>query len=54
MKKDDYWFFSLATFLTLGVLQKWPVWLRVAVVANALVVFAECVQTVVEGVRHGQ
>ncbi len=53
MKKNDFWFFSLITFLTLALLTKWSFWLRIAVVANAIVVLIECAHTFLEGINHG-
>lgn len=42
MKRNDFYFYSLIVLFLLGVLRRWPLGLRIAVVANSVLVLAQC------------
>ncbi len=38
MKKDDFWLLSLITFFIIGCALHWTLWIRITVIANAVIV----------------
>ena len=38
MKNSNFWFWTLIVLLVFGVAMQWPVYLRIAVIANSLIV----------------
>lgn len=38
MKKDDFWFISLCVLFIFGFVLNWNIYIRIAVIANAIVV----------------
>ena len=45
MKNNNFWFISLIALLIIGNSTGWSIYSRIAVVANAMVVLLEVVQT---------
>ena len=41
MKKFDFWFLSLITFLTISVAFGWNIWLKIIVIANSILVLVQ-------------
>lgn len=42
----DFWFISMVALLTIAVAAGWPFWLKVAVIANSIVVLLDVAQEV--------
>lgn len=42
MKRDDFYFCSLVVLLLIGIFRRWPAGLRVAVIANSVLVLIQC------------
>ncbi len=43
MKKSDFWFLSLAALFIIGLSTGWNIWIKTAVILNAVVVLATVV-----------
>lgn len=43
MKKNDFWFFSLIALLVVAISTGWNLWLRIAIIANSILVFMQVV-----------
>lgn len=46
MKKSYFWYLTLCAFLVIAGVNGWSVWLRITVVANAIVVLMDVVKRV--------
>lgn len=51
MKKSIFWYLTLCAFLVIAGVNGWSAWLRVAVIANAIVVLLDVVRRVREIVK---
>ena len=47
MKKSNFWFLTLCVFLMIAGVNGWSAWLRVAVIANAIVVLMDVVKSAI-------
>ncbi len=52
MKKSNFWMFTLCTLLIIAVLGNWSIPLRIAVVANALVVLIDVIKQAYDLLKH--
>ena len=46
MKKSNFWYLTLCAFLVIAGVNGWSTWLRIAVVANAIVVLMDVIKRV--------
>ena len=54
MKKSDFWFLSLIALFTLAVSFGWNIWLRIAVIANSVLVLLQIIARLWEAKKnHG-
>lgn len=48
MKTADFWFYSLIVLLAVSIAAGWPLLLRIAVIANSVVVLLDVARRVVQ------
>lgn len=54
MKKDDFWVFSLVALFIIAFAVHWIIWIRIAVILNALIVLFNVGRRIYKNYRKGE